>query len=144
MIFRPSCHVRQSHMASLVDGPCLVTPCLSVAHLWVFGHQVYAIPSVYLPHRCLLHSHGCVYMSDFCGIFLYDAGTYARPPHCLCSAECSVHNLCLNVRVSLQPLWDSQCCGVRDRLRCASMGSRLSVWGCEFHASGWACRSPFI
>ena len=35
----------------------LVPPCLSVAQLWGFGHQVYAIPLVNLPHRCLLHSH---------------------------------------------------------------------------------------
>ena len=117
----------------------VVPPCLHVAHLWGFGHQVDAIPFVLLPHRCLLHSHGCVYISDFSGIFPFDAGTYARTLlHCVCSADCSVHNLCMIVRVSLQPLWDSQCFVVRDRLRCASRGSRLSVWGCESPAPGEA------
>ena len=115
----------------------LVPPCLPVAQLWGFVHQVYAFPSVYLRHRCLLPSHGCVSMSAFSGIFPYDAGTHARPlPHCFCSADCSVLNLCLNVRSSVQPLWNSQCSGVRDRVRCASMGSRLSLLVCEFHAPG--------
>ena len=32
--------------------------------------------------------------------------------------------------------WDGHCLGVRDRLRCANMGSRSSVLVCEFHAPG--------
>ena len=79
MVFRPSCRVAEPYsLLASCFSHSLVLSCLHVAHLWGIGHPVNTVPLGLLPHRCLLYSHGCVYIFDFTEIFPFDSETYAR------------------------------------------------------------------